>query len=59
MDDTMSPLQYRTVADSVYVWMKEAIIRGEFRPGERLAQDRITERLGVSRTPVRDLSTML
>lgn len=54
MDDTMSPLQYRTVADSVYVWMKEAIIRGEFRPGERLAQDRITERLGVSRTPVRD-----
>ena len=54
MNDAMGPIQYRTVADSVYFWMKEAIIRGEFQPGERLAQDRITERLGVSRTPVRD-----
>ena len=54
MNGTASPIQYKTVADSVYTWMKEAIIRGEFQPGERLAQDRITERLGVSRTPVRD-----
>ncbi|MGN1369121.1 MAG: GntR family transcriptional regulator [Aristaeellaceae bacterium] len=54
MNGTVSPIQYQTVADSVYAWMKEAIIQGEFQPGERLAQDRITERLGVSRTPVRD-----
>lgn len=54
MIDTGMPIQYRTVSDSVYDWIKEAIIQGEFQPGEHLAQERITERLGVSRTPVRD-----
>ena len=54
MMNAISPIPYKTVSDSVYEWIKEAIIRGEFRPGEHLAQERITERLGVSRTPVRD-----
>lgn len=54
MINTAMPIQYRTVSDSVYDWIKEAIIQGEFQPGEHLAQERITERLGVSRTPVRD-----
>ena len=54
MINTAMPIQYKTVSDSVYDWIKEAIIQGEFQPGEHLAQERITERLGVSRTPVRD-----
>lgn len=54
MMDIASPIQYKTVSDSVYSWIKEAIIQGEFQPGEHIAQERITERLGVSRTPVRD-----
>lgn len=54
MSQKIQPIQYRTVADSVYGWIKDAIVDGTFRPGEHIAQERLTELLGVSRTPVRD-----
>ncbi|MCC8060629.1 MAG: GntR family transcriptional regulator [Clostridiales bacterium] len=47
-------IQYTTVSDSVYFWIKNAIIQGDFKPGEHIAQERLTSMLGVSRTPVRD-----
>lgn len=50
----VKPIQYRTVSDSVYGWIKDAIVNGTFQPGEHIAQERLTELLGVSRTPVRD-----
>ena len=51
----MKPLiQPRTVSDSVYIWIKDAIINGNFKPGEHIPQESLTELLGVSRTPVRD-----
>ncbi len=34
--------------------MKTAILSGHLRPKERLAEERLAERLGVSRTPVRE-----
>jgi DNA-binding GntR family transcriptional regulator len=42
------------ISDSVYGWIKKAIINVEFKPGERLTQEMITERLNISRTPVRE-----
>ena len=54
MDQTQPIIQYTTVSDSVYLWVKNAIIQGEFKPGEHIAQERLTKTLGVSRTPVRD-----
>ena len=54
MDQTQPIIQYTTVSDSVYLWVKNAIIQGEFKPGEHIAQARLTKTLGVSRTPVRD-----
>jgi len=33
--------------------MREMIVRGEFRPGERIREIPLSERLGVSRTPLR------
>jgi GntR family transcriptional regulator of vanillate catabolism len=33
--------------------LREMLLRGEFRPGERISELRIAARLGVSRTPVR------
>ncbi len=47
-------IQYTTVSDSVYLWIKNAIIQGDFKPGEHIAQESLTKKLGVSRTPVRD-----
>lgn len=53
--DNDSPISgYSTISDIVYNWIKNAILRSEFKPGERITQETITKRLNVSRTPVRD-----
>ena len=33
--------------------MRDLILRGEFGPGQRLAEQQLAQRLGASRTPVR------
>ncbi len=38
----------------VYERLKQAILEGQFEPGERLIETKIAERLGVSRVPVRE-----
>ncbi len=38
---------------NVALRLREMILRGELRPGERLAEVGLAERLGVSRTPIR------
>jgi GntR family transcriptional regulator, vanillate catabolism transcriptional regulator len=38
---------------NVALRLREMILRGELRPGERLAEVALAERLGVSRTPIR------
>jgi GntR family transcriptional regulator, vanillate catabolism transcriptional regulator len=38
---------------NVALRIREMILRGELRPGERLAEIGLAERLGVSRTPIR------
>ena len=42
------------LGEQTYKMLKEAIISGEFPPGEWLSEDQITDSLGVSRTPVRE-----
>lgn len=42
-----------SAVDYAYDVLRRAIIAGELRPGERLTGTMLTERLGVSRTPVR------
>jgi len=42
------------VGKKVYQHLKTAILSGHLRPKERLAEERLAERLGVSRTPVRE-----
>ncbi len=54
MENNQPLIQYTTVSDSVYLWIKNAIIQGDFKPGEHIAQETLTKKLGVSRTPVRD-----
>jgi DNA-binding GntR family transcriptional regulator len=34
--------------------IREAIIRGDFKPGERLKQSELAEKMGVSRMPIRE-----
>jgi len=46
--------QGRVLADWITASLREAILNGQFEPGEKLDQDLIAEELGTSRTPVRE-----
>ncbi|GGL79728.1 GntR family transcriptional regulator [Wenxinia marina] len=45
--------------DTAYRFIRHAIITGELTPGESLREARLAERIGVSRTPVREALTRL
>lgn len=45
---------YRTATNDIVASLRQAIIAGEFRPGERLIEPLLAHQLNVSRTPVRE-----
>lgn len=45
---------YKPLRELVFQALKEAIIGGELKPGERLMEVQLAEEMGVSRTPVRE-----
>lgn len=45
---------YKPLRELVFEALREAIISGRLRPGERLMEVQLAEELGVSRTPVRE-----
>lgn len=50
----MADLKAKTVTDAVYERLKTDIMSGVYRPGQRLMETEVAEKLEVSRTPVRD-----
>ncbi len=46
--------QYLPLRDIVFQTLRKAILSGELEPGERLMEIQLAEKLGVSRTPVRE-----
>lgn len=46
--------EYLPLRDVVFNTLRQAILNGELEPGERLMEIQLAERLGVSRTPVRE-----
>ncbi len=49
----------RSLVERSYDALLDAICAGELRPGDRIGQDEIAERLGVSRQPVNSAIAML
>ncbi|MBQ3666031.1 MAG: GntR family transcriptional regulator [Lachnospiraceae bacterium] len=45
---------YLPLRDVVFITLREAILKGEIEPGERLMEISLAEKLGVSRTPIRE-----
>lgn len=46
--------EYLPLRDVVFNTLRQAILRGELKPGERLMEVQLANRLGVSRTPIRE-----
>ena len=51
--------KYLPLRDVVFQTLREAILRGNIKPGERLMEIQLSQQLGVSRTPVREAIRML
>lgn len=52
-------VRFRTKQEYVYSWLRDSILGGTLRPGERLVIDEIARRLEVSSIPVREALHLL
>lgn len=48
-EQNLSPIR-----DKVYTYLKDAILRGEYKAGDRLIERVLAEKLSISRTPIRE-----
>ena len=53
-DFTVHMNEYLPLRDVVFNTLRQAILKGELNPGERLMEIALAEKLGVSRTPIRE-----
>ncbi|MDE6530201.1 MAG: GntR family transcriptional regulator [Lachnospiraceae bacterium] len=51
--------EFLPLRDVVFKTLRKAILLGELEPGERLREIQLAERMGVSRTPIREAIRML
>ena len=51
MDFEVNMNEYLPLRDVVFNTLRKAILRGELKPGERLMEIQLANKLGVSRTP--------
>ena len=58
-DLTLNMDAYLPLRDVVFNTLREAILKGELKPGERLMELQLAAKLGVSRTPIREAIRML
>lgn len=56
IDDTLkvSMNEYLPLRDVVFNTLRKAILMGDLGPGERLMENQLAEKMGVSRTPIRE-----
>jgi DNA-binding GntR family transcriptional regulator len=54
MQDKLAFIAKKPLRDDVHALLRERIVKGEFRPGNRLQDVQLAAELGVSRTPIRE-----
>ena len=61
MGDFKQPMMddFLPLRDVVFSTLRQAILTGEMKPGERLLEIHLANKLGVSRTPIREAIRML
>ena len=50
----MKPKRHKTLREQIASSLRDSIIRGELKPGQKLTEPELAERLGISRTPIRE-----
>lgn len=53
-DFQVNKYEYLPLRDVVFNTLRQAILKGELKPGERLMEIQLANKLGVSRTPIRE-----
>ena len=53
-DFTVNFNEYMPLRDLVFTTLRQAILKGELQPGERLMEIQLADKMGVSRTPIRE-----
>ena len=51
--------EFMPLREVVFLTLRKAILKGELQPGERLMEIQLANKLGVSRTPIREAIRML
>jgi DNA-binding GntR family transcriptional regulator len=46
--------RHQTLREKILETIREAILRGQLKPGEKVAEPELAERFGISRTPIRE-----
>lgn len=46
--------RHQTLREKILETIREAILRGTFKPGEKVPEPELAERFGISRTPIRE-----
>ncbi len=55
----MAPIKRGALAEEIVSYIREQILEGEMKPGEKIDQDAIGEFLDVSRSPIREALVVL
>jgi DNA-binding GntR family transcriptional regulator len=51
---SLDPVSRRLLSEEVFHRLRDSIVRGDLAPGEKVKDSELAERLGLSRTPVRE-----
>ncbi|MBS7543890.1 GntR family transcriptional regulator [Ancylobacter oerskovii] len=54
-----APIVRHSLHESLVAPLREMILQGELRPGEKVPEEELSERFGVSRTPIREALKVL
>src|SRR6476661_6655129 len=54
IDDLLAPPESRSLADDIAERLRAAILAGHFDPGERLGEEKLAQKMNVSRGPIRE-----
>jgi DNA-binding GntR family transcriptional regulator len=57
--EALVPPRSRGLAHEVTNWLRDAIVRGHFAPGQHLLEEELAEKWGISRGPVREALVQL